>query len=77
MPIIGTGWIGAGLLLMFMPRSVYLVDSFRIYAASTLTPNTVMSSFVGVFLPVPSPMMHSALGLQWGNSLLARIVILL
>ena len=77
MPIIGTGWVGAGLILTFMPISTYLVDAFTIYAASAMAANTVLRSLVGAFLPLAGPSMYKALGLGWGSSLLAFIALAL
>lgn len=77
MPIIGTGWVGAGLILTFMPISTYLVDSFTMFAASAMAANTVMRSLVGAFLPLAGPSMYSTLGLGWGNSLLGFIALAL
>lgn len=75
MPIIGTGWVGMGLLATFMPIGTYLVDAFTIYAASAMAANTVLRSLVGAFLPLAGPDMYKALGMGWGNSLLAFIAI--
>lgn len=75
MPIVGTGFVGAGLLATFMPVGTYLIDAFTIYAASAMAANTVLRSLVGAFLPLAGPAMYSALGLGWGNSLLAFIAI--
>lgn len=75
MPIIGTGFIGCGLLAIFMPVGTYLVDSFHIHAASAMAANTVLRSLVGAFLPLAGPAMYEALGLGWGNSLLGFIAI--
>lgn len=77
MPIIGTAWVGAGLILTFMPVSTYLVDTFTLYAASAMAANTVLRSLVGAFLPLAGPSMYRALGLGWGNSLFAFIAIAL
>ena len=77
MPIIGSGFVGAGLILTFMPISVYLVDAYTIYAASAMAANTVLRSLVGAFLPLAGPSMYNKLGLGWGNSLLAFIAIAL
>ncbi|KAK5941671.1 hypothetical protein PMZ80_005621 [Knufia obscura] len=77
MPIIGTGWVGAGLLAVFMPVGTYLVDAFTVYAASAMAANTVLRSLMGAFLPLAGPGMYKALGLGWGNSLLAFIAIAL
>jgi len=77
MPIIGTMWVGLGLLATFMPIQTYLVDAFTIHAASAIAANTVLRSLVGAFLPLAGPEMYAALGLGWGNSLLAFIAIAL
>lgn len=75
MPIIGTGFVGCGLLAIFMPVGTYLVDAFTIYAASAMAANTVLRSLVGAFLPLAGPQMYATLGLGWGNSLLGFIAI--
>lgn len=75
MPIIGTMWVGLGLLATFMPIQTYLVDAFTIHAASAIAANTVLRSLCGAFLPLAGPAMYDALGLGWGNSLLAFIAL--
>lgn len=77
MPIVGTGFVGCGLILTFMPISVYLVDAFTMYAASAMAANTVLRSLVGAFLPLAGPKMYTALGLGWGNSTLGFIALAL
>lgn len=37
--------------------------------------NTVLRSLAGAFLPLAGPKMYAALGLGWGNSLLAFIAL--
>lgn len=68
MPIIGTGFVGCGLIAIFLPVSTYLVDAFTIYAASAMAANTVLRSLAGAFLPLAGPAMYRRLGLNWGNS---------
>lgn len=53
----------------------YLVDTFEIYAASALAANMVLRSLGGAFLPLAGEEMYNALGLGWGNSLLAFVSI--
>jgi multidrug resistance protein len=77
MPIIGTMFVGLGLLATFMPIQTYLVDAFTIHAASAIAANTVLRSLVGAFLPLAGPAMYAKLGLGWGNSLLAFIALAL
>jgi hypothetical protein len=74
-PIIGTAFVGMGILATFMPIQTYLVDAFTVHAASALAANTVLRSLAGAFLPLAGPAMYSALGLGWGNSLLAFIAV--
>ena len=74
-PIIGTMFVGLGLLATFMPIQTYLVDAFTIHAASAIAANTVLRSLVGALLPLAGPKMYAALGLGWGNSLLAFIAV--
>ncbi|KAG8525233.1 uncharacterized protein KY384_008877 [Bacidia gigantensis] len=51
-PIIGTSFVGFGLLATFMPIQTYLVDAFTIYAASALAANTIFRSLIGALLPL-------------------------
>lgn len=74
-PIMATGLIGVGNLGAFMCISTYLVDAYQIYAASALAANTVIRSLLGAVLPLAGQSMYKALGLGWGNSLLAFIAI--
>jgi multidrug resistance protein len=74
-PIIGTLFVGFGLLATFMPIQTYLVDAFTIHAASAIAASTVLRSLVGAFLPLAGPKLYAALGLGWGNSLLGFIAL--
>ncbi|KAJ9637483.1 hypothetical protein H2204_004907 [Knufia peltigerae] len=75
MPIIGTAFVGMGLLATFMPIQTYLVDAFQMHAASALAANTVLRSLLGAFLPLAGPQMYDSLGLGWGNTLLAFLAL--
>lgn len=55
----------------------YLVDSYLIYSASATAANAVMRSFIGSVIPLAGPSMYSALGVGWGNSLLAFVALVL
>ncbi|KAJ5096989.1 MFS transporter cpaT, partial [Penicillium angulare] len=76
-PIIGTGFMGVGMLIAFMTVSTYLVDAYTIYAASAMAANTVFRSLAGALLPLAGPKMYETLGLGWGNSLLGFIALAL
>lgn len=74
-PILGTGVFALGLMSVFMSANTYLVDSYLRYAASVTAANTALRSLVGAVLPLAGPAMYEALGLGWGNSLLAFIAL--
>jgi MFS family permease len=72
-PLIGTFFIGFGMITVFTPVGTYLVDAFPEYAASANAANTVFRSIGGGLLPLAGPKMYQALDQGWGNSLLACI----
>jgi multidrug resistance protein len=75
LPILGTMFVGLGLMATFMPINTYLVDAYTIHAASAMAASTVLRSLAGAFLPLAGPKMYAALGLGWGNSLLAFVAL--
>ncbi|EEU39857.1 uncharacterized protein NECHADRAFT_39169 [Fusarium vanettenii 77-13-4] len=72
-PIIFTGFTGAGLIFSFLPTQIYMVDAFTTYAASALAATSVVRSIVGGCLPIAGLPLYSTLGYGWGNSLLGFI----
>jgi MFS family permease len=72
-PLFGTLLVGVGLLAAFMCLNTYLVDAFERYAASAMAANTILRSILGAVFPLFGLQMYDALGLGWGNSLLAFI----
>lgn len=54
---------------------MYLIDTFGIYAASTLATNTLVGSLFGATLPLAGRALYDTLGVGWGNSLLAFIAL--
>ncbi|KAF1992215.1 MFS general substrate transporter [Aulographum hederae CBS 113979] len=77
LPIIATGFMAFGNCLIFMSIQAYCVDGFTIFAASALAATTVVRSvFAGVF-PLAAPRMYAALGIGWGNTLLAGLALLM
>lgn len=77
MPIIGTGWVGLGMIAVFMCIQTYFVDCFTVYAASAIAANTFLRSLMGAFLPLAGPKMYETLGLGWGNSLLGFVAVVM
>lgn len=70
-PVIGTVIIGFGMIVVFTPVGIYLIDAFTIYSASATAANTVLRSLGGAFLPLCGPRLYASLGTGWGNTLLA------
>jgi len=64
-----------GMITMFMPVGIFLVDTFTIYAANAMAANTVLRSLSGALLPLCGRRMYEALGLGWGNSMLAFVAL--
>jgi hypothetical protein len=58
-----------------MSTQAYLVDAFTIYAASALAATTITRSVMAAVLPLAAPKMYAALGIGWGNSLLAFLAL--
>ncbi|CAM1505910.1 Fc.00g115470.m01.CDS01 [Cosmosporella sp. VM-42] len=74
-PIIFTGFTGAGLIFSFLPTQIYMVDAFTKYAASALAATSIVRSIVGGCLPIAGLPLYSAVGYGWGNSILGFIAI--
>lgn len=64
-------------MLTFLVFRRYLIDAYTTYAASAVAANTVLRSLVGGLLPLAGLSMYDALGLGWGNSLIAFIALAL
>ncbi|KAF1999682.1 MFS general substrate transporter [Amniculicola lignicola CBS 123094] len=73
LPILGTGFLGAGMFVVLMPGMVYFVDAFTTYAASAAAASSVFRSLLGALLPLAGDSMYNALGVGWANSVLGFI----
>ena len=69
-PMIGTATLGFGFFVTTIPLSAYLVDAYKVHAASAIAATIVMRCIVGAVLPLAGPPLYANLGLAWGNSLL-------
>ncbi|KAK5108074.1 hypothetical protein LTR62_008791 [Meristemomyces frigidus] len=72
-PLFGTLLVGMGLIAAFMCINTYLIDTYTRYAASAMAANTILRSTLGAVFPLFALQMYNALGLGWGNSLIAFI----
>ena len=76
-PLIGPANIlGFGMMGVFLPIQLYIIDSYDHCAASAIAALTVTRSLVGALLPLAGPSMYAALGLSWGNTLLGLLYVL-
>ncbi|KAI0436659.1 major facilitator superfamily domain-containing protein [Xylaria telfairii] len=74
-PIIGTSFVGFGILSVFFCITIYSVDAFQLYAASALAANALVRSIVGALLPLAGQSLYGSLGYGWGNSLLGFLAL--
>lgn len=75
-PIIGTGIVGFSLLLNVLPTQTYLLDVYELHSASAVATSIILRQFSAAMLPLAGPALYNRLGLGWGNTLLAFLVIL-
>lgn len=76
-PLLGTLFVGIGMLAAFMCVQTYLIDAFTVHAASAVAANTVLRSVFGAVLPLCGLQMYDTLGLGWGNSLIGFVALAL
>lgn len=69
-PVLGGVSYGIGYLLIFMALLNYLVDAYRIFAASALGAASAVRSLFGAILPFAARPMYKTLGVAWACSLL-------
>ncbi|KAL7651478.1 hypothetical protein ACMYSQ_011193 [Aspergillus niger] len=74
-PLVGLGVFGFGMMGIFQPVQIYLVNAFPIHSASALAASNLLRSLVGALLPLGGHRMYDTMGLGWGNSLLAFIAL--
>ncbi|KAH8726364.1 major facilitator superfamily domain-containing protein [Phaeosphaeriaceae sp. PMI808] len=73
-PIIGTAFIGIGIVFVTASGQLYMIDIFGAEgSASAMAAITLVRNGSGAFLPLIAPPLYSKLGLGWGNSVLGFI----
>ncbi|KAK5108664.1 hypothetical protein LTR62_008069 [Meristemomyces frigidus] len=75
--IVSGVFIGCGIIMVFMPSVVYLVDVYLFDANSALAANSFVRSLVGAAFPLFATQMYTKLGVQWASSLLAFLCLAL
>ncbi|CAK7203538.1 MFS siderochrome iron transporter 1 [Sporothrix eucalyptigena] len=74
-PIIGSSFFAAGLVLVFLSLLNYLIDSYVIFAASVLAASTVIRSLFGAAFPLFTTYMYANLGVHWASSIPAFLAL--
>ena len=74
-PIVGAGFFGAGVVLVFSGVFTFLVEAFPLYAASGLAANSFARSSFAAAFPLFGLQMYNKLGFQWASSLLALLTL--
>ncbi|KAH7305589.1 cycloheximide resistance protein [Stachybotrys elegans] len=72
-PIIGTAFLGIGIVMAYSTTATYLVDAYSLYSASVLAASAILRCLFGALLPLAGNAMFDALDVGWGNSLLGFI----
>ncbi|KAK9449174.1 major facilitator superfamily domain-containing protein [Limtongia smithiae] len=76
-PTIGGGFVGCGIILIFLTCLTYLVEAYLMFAASAIAANTMLRSGFGAGFPLFATAMFNNLGVQWAGTLLGCIGVLL
>jgi hypothetical protein len=75
-PVIGTAVFGIGVMAFVMPVTTYLIDVWKWHAASAIGANNFSRSILGAIIPLFAFKMYDNIGLGWGNSLLAFVILI-
>ncbi|ODV82057.1 MFS general substrate transporter [Suhomyces tanzawaensis NRRL Y-17324] len=76
-PTIGLGFIGFGLILVFMPCLNYIIDCYLSLAASALAGNAFIRSAFAAAFPLFARQMFTALHMNWGTLLVGLVSVVL
>ncbi|KAF7719554.1 MFS-type transporter [Penicillium ucsense] len=76
-PTLAGVFLSSSLLLIFVAYLNYLVDVYKMYAASAIAANTIARSACGAAAPLFTDQMFAALGVGGGGSLIAGVATLL
>lgn len=72
-PIIAIVFIGAGFTILFQQCLNYLADTYRLYAASAVSANTLLRSFLAASFPLFARPMFENLGIGTAMSILGAV----
>jgi DHA1 family multidrug resistance protein-like MFS transporter len=66
-------FIGAGILAVFLPGLIYMVDCYLLNANSALSANTFARSLFAAAFPLFATYMYENLGVAWATSILGFV----
>ncbi|KAH7024535.1 putative MFS transporter [Microdochium trichocladiopsis] len=66
---------GLGCVLVMLPITNYLMDSYTVYAASVLAAAAILRSILGAVFPLFTPAMYQNLGIHWATSIPAFLTL--
>ncbi|KAH8888491.1 putative MFS multidrug transporter [Thozetella sp. PMI_491] len=73
--VIASYFIGLGLMLIFVPGIVYIVDVYTVHSNSAMSIHVVVRSLVAASFPMFAGPMYDKLGVEWATSLLAFLCV--
>lgn len=76
-PVFGLGFVGAGLIGIFLPIFNYLIDTYLMLAASALSANAFTRASMGAAFPIFATAMFHNLGIEWAGTLLGCLAAIL
>jgi len=74
--VVGCAFIGAGMNVTFQQCVNFLIDTYRVYAASAVSANTLMRSILAATLPLAARTMVRNMGVGPAMSVLGGIAVL-
>jgi len=74
--VVAAGFIGAGFNVIFQQCINFLIDTYRLYAASAISANTLLRSFMAAGLPLFARPMFKKLGVGPAMSIVAVVATL-
>ncbi|QIW95170.1 hypothetical protein AMS68_000688 [Peltaster fructicola] len=72
-PLVGTTVAGFSMTLSTLPIETYVVDVYKIHAASAIAAGVIFRATAGAFLPLIGFPLYHSIGLGWGNTVLALL----
>ena len=70
-PNVGAAIFALGLILSFQCAQTYVVDAYETYAASATGAAAFIRTMAGFSFPLFAPDLYEAVGIAWGNAILA------